>query len=197
MDKLGIKKAVIMGLSLGGYVAIDFALKYPERVSALVLAAPGLTGYEFKSKAFSKYLEQYRKAAGEKNKEAMAEAFLAGWTDGPYRKPSQVDPIIRKKIKNMILGTFANTSPRGRQIRLEPAAINRLSELHVPTLAIVGTLDMPGIIEIVNLIEKNVSGAKKVLIKDVAHMLNMEKPAEYNRIVLDFLNCLSSKNAVK
>jgi pimeloyl-ACP methyl ester carboxylesterase len=57
----------------------------------------------------------------------------------------------------------------------------------VPTLAVVGDLDMPDILEIVGLIEKDVKGARKEVIKGVAHMVSMEKPKEFNRIVLGFL----------
>ncbi len=57
MKQLGIKEAVIMGLSLGGRTAIDFAIAYPEEVSALVLAAPGLHGYQIDSEEVTKNRE--------------------------------------------------------------------------------------------------------------------------------------------
>jgi pimeloyl-ACP methyl ester carboxylesterase len=65
-----------------------------------------------------------------------------------------------------------------------------LAEIHVPTLAVVGDLDMPDILEIVGLIEKNIKGARKEVIKGVAHMVSMERVQEFNRIVLDFLSGL-------
>lgn len=57
LDALKVERAAIMGLSMGGYIAIDFALAYPDRVSALVLVAPGLTGYDFESEALKKNSE--------------------------------------------------------------------------------------------------------------------------------------------
>ncbi|HYA48208.1 MAG TPA: alpha/beta hydrolase, partial [Burkholderiales bacterium] len=48
MEHLKISKAVVMWLSMGGYIAVDFALKHPDKVNGLVLVAPGLSGYEFK-----------------------------------------------------------------------------------------------------------------------------------------------------
>jgi len=191
MDRLNIKKSIVVGLSFGGYVAVDFALKYPERVSALILVSPGLTGYVFKSKAFLNYEEQYKKASEAENLEMIVEAFLRGWTDGPYRNPSQVNPAVRKKVQDMALRTLTNWNRESNEKRLQPPAIDRLSEIRVPTLAIVGSLDMPGIFEIVDLIKKNVPKSKKKIIKDAAHMVNMEKPELFNRIVLDFLSKIS------
>ena len=66
-------------------------------------------------------------------------------------------------------------------------AVGRLSEIKAPTLVVVGDLDMPGIIDISNRIEKEVKGSKKVVIKGAAHTVNMEKPEKFNRVVAEFL----------
>lgn len=186
-DGLKIERAVIMGLSMGGYIAIDFALAYPDRVSGLVLAAPGLTGYKFESESLKKNNELFNKAAQENDLKMLVEYFQRSWTDGPFRTPDQVDPAVREKVRQMSMATLKNWNDESREIRLEPPAIGRLAEIRVPTLAIVGDLDMPDILEIVGLVEKNVRGTQKEVIKGVAHMVNMERPQEFNRIVLDFL----------
>ena len=72
----------------------------------------------------------------------------------------------------------------------EPPAISRLSEIRVPTLIIVGDQDVRDILKIADILEKGIPGAKKVVIAGTAHHLNMEKPEEFNRIVLDFLGSL-------
>jgi len=190
LDGLKVEKAAIMGLSMGGYIAIDFTLAYPDRVSALVLAAPGLTGYEFESEALKKNNERLNKAAQDNDLKMLVEYFQRAWTDGPSRAPEKVDPAVREKVRLMAAGTLQNWNDESREDRLTPAAIGRLAEIKVPTLAIVGELDMPDILEIVGLIEKNIKGARKEMIKGVAHMVSMEKPAEFNRIVLDFLSGL-------
>ena len=73
---------------------------------------------------------------------------------------------------------------------LKPPAIERLGEIHVPTLIIVGSADVRTILVIADIFEKGVKGAKKAVIPNTAHHLNMEKPAEFNQIVLDFLQGL-------
>jgi 3-oxoadipate enol-lactonase len=187
LDALKIEKAAIMGLSMGGYIAIDFALAYPGRVAALVLAAPGLTGYKFDSEVLRKNNEAFNKAQQDNDLKMLVEYFQRSWTDGPARTPDQVDAAVREKVRQMATGTLENWNRGSRERRLDPAAIGRLAEIHVPTLAVVGDLDMPDILEIVGLIEKDVEGARKVVIEGAAHMVNMERPAEFNRVVLGFL----------
>jgi pimeloyl-ACP methyl ester carboxylesterase len=75
--------------------------------------------------------------------------------------------------------------------QLDPPAFGRLAEIDVPTLAIVGGIDMPVIHVIVDLIAGQVPGARKVVIPDVAHMVNMEKPDEFNDLVLELLSGLN------
>ena len=121
------------------------------------------------------------------------ELTLRFWTDGPMRTPEQVNPAFREKVRAMTTRNFERpedenaTQPRA----LEPPAISRLSEIHVPTLIIFGDQDVRDILKIADILEKEIPGAKKVVIPDTAHHLNMEKPEEFNRIVLDFLGSLN------
>ena len=190
MEGLNVEKAVLMGLSMGGYIAIDFALAYPEKVTALVLAAPGLTGYVFDSDVLKKNNEQLRQAAMDEDLDMVVEYFQRSWTDGPTRSPDEVDPAVREKVRSMSIANVKKWNPRSVERRLDPPAIGRLSEIRIPVLIILGDLDMPDITDIVDIIEKDIKGAHKVVLKDVAHMIDMEKPGEYNRVVLDFLSRL-------
>jgi pimeloyl-ACP methyl ester carboxylesterase len=128
------------------------------------------------------------KAARENDLKMLVEYLQRSWTDGPFRSPDQVDPAVREKVRQMSIETIENWNDESREIRLEPPAVGRLSEILAPTLAVVGDFDMPDILEIVDLIEKNIKGARKEVIKGAAHMVSMEKPAEFNRIVLHFLS---------
>jgi 3-oxoadipate enol-lactonase len=186
-DRLNIQKAAILGLSMGGRVAIDFAIAYPEKVWALVLAAPGVSGYSFDSPECQEFNEKYRAAYQSGSFEKMAEAFLQGWTDGPCRKPSEVDPDVRNKTKQMALDHERHSGSGVNMGELDPPAINRLEEINAPTLAIVGSLDMPDILDIVNRVDQHVRNSQKEIIPGAAHMINMEKPEEFNKLVLDFL----------
>jgi 3-oxoadipate enol-lactonase len=187
-EHLNIQKAALLGLSLGGRIAIDFAIAYPEKTTAIILASPGASGYEFKSDAFKKNNEQLQKAFREGNIESGIEYFQQAWTDGPYREPDEIDPAVRNKVRSMAFNTLEEWENESVMEELEPPAIDRLHEIQTPTLAIVGDLDMPGILEIVDSVIKNVPGAEKVVIQGAAHMVNMERPKEFNKAVLKFLD---------
>ena len=73
------------------------------------------------------------------------------------------------------------------ELSLEPPAITRLAEILVPTLLIVGEYDIPDKIELVGQVAEEIALARQIVIPDAAHIVNMEQPAEFNRVVLDFL----------
>ena len=75
-------------------------------------------------------------------------------------------------------------------IPLDPPAVKRLAEVRVPTLIVVGDEDVPQVIEAAGILEQGIAGAQKVVIAGSAHHPHMEKPEEFNRIVLHFLKDL-------
>ncbi len=125
------------------------------------------------------------------DKPRAVELSLRLWTDGPHRTPDQVDPAAREKIRAMTIHTFDLPDTENYLQPLKPPAIDRLAEIHVPTLFIVGDQDVPDILDIGELIVTHVPGARKAVIANTAHHLNVEQPDEFNRIVLDFLKSLS------
>jgi len=185
---LGIEKTYVLGLSMGGAIAINFTLMYPEMVDALIPVAMGLSGFEPAEEDRASEAEVYE-AIRSGNVARAVELTLRFWTDGPMRTPEQVNPAVREKVRAMTTRNFERpedenaTPPRA----LEPPAISRLSEIHVPTLIIFGDQDVRDILKIADILEREIPGAKKVVIPGTAHHLNMEKPEEFNRIVLDFL----------
>jgi pimeloyl-ACP methyl ester carboxylesterase len=119
--------------------------------------------------------------------ERVVEIFQHSWTDGPYRSATQVDPIVRDRVRTMALERIKRGPSEGKVQPLAPPALHRLEEIHITTLTIVGDMDMPDIHAVSDLLIKGIAGAEKVVMTGVAHMVNMERPAEFNRIVLDFL----------
>jgi len=185
---LGIEKTYVLGLSMGGAMAIDFTLMYPEMVDALIPAAMGLSGFEGEE-PWTEVDEALKRG----DVAQAVELNLRMWTDGPLRTADQVDPDVREKVRVMTTRNFEHpeeenaTQPR----TLEPPAISRLSEIHVPTLIIIGDQDVLDILKIADILEKGIPGARIEVIHGTAHHLNMEKPQEFNRIVLDFLGALN------
>jgi len=187
MAHLEIERAVIVGLSLGGRIAIDFALENPEKVVAVVAVGSGLGGFRFDSEEVSADRRELIEAWGNGEWDRVVELFQRSWTDGPYRSPSEVDPEVREKVRLMCRQTIEGSS-EGRT--MSPPAIDRLAELNVPMLVAVGELDMPDIHEIAELLLAADPNASKVVVDGVAHMVNMERPDEFNRVVLEYLEGL-------
>jgi pimeloyl-ACP methyl ester carboxylesterase len=187
MVELEVPSATVIGLSMGGQIATDFALAYPEMVSALVLVGPGMSGHTFEDELLRAYMEELTAAFETGGFSAAIEVFARYWCDGPRREPSEVDPAVREKVLTMLAGSDERWRYWNLSRQLEPPASERLGEIKVPTLAIVGGIDMPVIDGIVDLIMGQVPDARKVVIPDVAHMVNMEKPGEFNDLVVEFL----------
>ena len=187
MAHLNIEKAVIMGLSMGGYIAIDFALKHPEKVNGLILVAPGLSGYEFNDPESIAYQKRFREAAEGGDTEKIIEVFMEAWTYGPRRKAEDLDPALRDKIRGMARKTLVTWNSKSKELAADPPSVGRLKDIQARTLCVVGDLDMPSILDIVRRLEKDVPHFEKAVIPGVAHMVNLEKPAAFDRVVLDFL----------
>ncbi len=188
MEALGIGRARLVGLSLGGSIAIDFAIAHPEKVSALVLVSSGLSGYVNRDSSLMVNEKKESEAAARRDLNAYVELFQRSWTDGPHRAPEQVNRDVRMKVRDMIKATLTKSEPYSTVVPLDPPALGRLSSIHVPTLFVLGDQDNPGIQEISALVLKSIPGSRKVVIKGAGHMVNMEKPEEFNEVVGEFLS---------
>jgi len=185
MNHLEIESAVLVGLSLGGKTAINLALENPERVEAIVAVSSGLSGYQFESDFFFEQRDIMIQAWRAGEFDVVVESFQRCWTDGPHRAPDDVDPEVREKVRAMARNGLEHAM-EGRTI--DPPAIDRLDELELPMLMVVGELDMPGILDIADLVVAANPNAELVTLPDVAHMVNMEEPDEFNELLLGYLS---------
>ncbi len=187
LNFLGIQQAYLLGISMGGSVALNFVLAYPQMVDALIVVATGLGGRSYKLPKE----DQIDAAFGRGDIAAAVELELQTWVDGPERQPNQVDPQVRERVRAL---NFFNSSkaepPNVRVIRLDPPAAERLGEISVPTLVIAGEYDVPEVNTTCDIVAAGIAGAKKVMMPGVAHMLPLEQPVGFNALVLDFLHAL-------
>ena len=195
LQYLNIEKTYLLGLSLGGGIAIDFTLEHPEMVDALIPVATGLGGFDFeewiKGHPIKATFAEMEEAFHNHDLSRAAELSLQAWTDGPARTSDKVNAAVRERVRAMTLHNWERPDDESTQPQeLEPPAILRISEISIPTLIIVGDQDIPAILTIADILEAKIKEAKKVIISDTAHHLNMEKPAEFNQTVLDFLQSL-------
>ncbi len=187
LDYLGVRRAHLVGCSMGGATVLDFALRFPERVAALVLVGSAVSGFEVDVER-SKQWDELVAADEAGDLERVSELEVQIWVDGPGREPEDVDTTVRDLVGEMNLIALKNEAfGHGEELPPEQPTVDRLVEIRAPSLVIVGDLDQPWTIARVDLLERKLPKVRKVVMPGVAHLPNMERPEEFNRIVLDFL----------
>lgn len=188
LDQLGVERAALVGCSMGGTLALDFALTYPDRVSALALVCATPGGFELKGAPPPLILELIAaQQAGDLEK--MAALAVEIWAVGDQRSPDQVDPHVRDLVYEMSLIGFRNQAAGlGEHQTITPPAVERLGDVHIPALIVVGELDAPAIHEAGRLMAGGIAGARQVVMPDAAHLPSLEHPDEFNRILTEFFD---------
>jgi pimeloyl-ACP methyl ester carboxylesterase len=188
MDRHHFERATLIGVSMGGRVALEVALAAPERVGALVLVGAGLPGHDWSDEMRSIWEdEEAAFRAGDLDK--AVEISLRTWVDGPRRRPEDVDPGLRARVAEMQRRAYelqASLQVDEEELYVEDVA-DRLGEIQVPTLVLVGDKDVPDIQAIAERLAREIPGARFERIADTAHVPTMERPEEFDRLVLDFL----------
>lgn len=190
MDSLHIRDASLVGCSLGGAVITDFAIAYPNRVRNLILVSSGLTGWEEGRQLQSEtsaYVTLFDSALAKKDTASAAEVFTHYWFDGPNRKPKDFDTLLRKSVLNTTYYNLKQHRFSGRTRFASPSAIHRLSLIRAPVLVLTGADDLPEILLMNAYLTKNIPGAKQVIVTGAAHLINMERPQQFNSELMRFL----------
>jgi pimeloyl-ACP methyl ester carboxylesterase len=185
IDELCLKPAHLVGCSMGGSFAIDFALDHPDRISKLVLVGSAIGGFAFRPEHAHLFAEaaSARKVG---DLDGLNKAMLHLFLDGPERPRGYVAEPVRALFLDMnaiaVRADFEKAPPAQNVL-----AIRRLHEITAPTLVIVGDKDVPTVLEAGDLLTSSIPHARKAVIKDAAHLPSLEHPEEFNRLVLDFL----------
>jgi 3-oxoadipate enol-lactonase len=183
MRALGISSASLVGLSLGGGLAIDFTLTYPRDVISLVLADSIVGGWQWSSEWDESVTPTWEAGRAE-----GADAARQRWLAMPLFAPALERPDAGARLTEMISDySGRHWTTNHPQIYLDPPAINRLTEIEIPTLVVLGDRDEPDFHLIAKALTAGIAGATQVVIHGAGHMSNMESPEEFNQVVLDFL----------
>ena len=187
LDHLGVKRAALVGASMGGSVAIDFTLQHPDRVSALVLVDPGLDGYRFQDPWLKERWDRSEDALERGDWEEAARIETATWLAGPDREIETMSQPLRDLLRTMLLASYPATKAGGVEEGPDRSSIERLHEIAVPTLVLVGEHDAPDMKRIAEILRSGIRGAEHRAIAGAAHLPNLERPDDFNAIALDFL----------
>lgn len=192
LEFLKIDRATIVGLSLGGIVAADFTLEYPERVDRLVLVGSGLRG---------------DKQQPGKDQISAWEAALRGDLETFVKITMQSDlyngvhpgTVSYTRLRQMLLDNF-KAIPTFRPGFLkypEPPTIERLASINTPTLVVIGTRDAQSLKNIALMLAKKIPHARMFVIKGASHHPPVEKPKQFNKALLKFISSPRSEAAIR
>jgi 3-oxoadipate enol-lactonase len=186
---LRVKTASLVGVSNGGRIAADFAVEYPSMLDHLVLVSPGMSGYKSSGPEEDKMWEEFdRQMKPQEIADREGRAVDAVEMDVNAWASAQT-PVNRERIRQIALDNFHVhvENPWKLQVPPEPRTFQRLPQIRTPTLVIIGDRDVPPQILLTDNIHSHIPGSKRVLIPGADHIVNMSKPDEFNRTVLEFL----------
>jgi len=192
LDLLEIREPlVIMGCSMGGGLAMDFALAQPSRVKALVMVDAGPSGLKLDVQTHPKAAKA-EEAYNAGQLDLVAELETQIWFDGMGRTAQQVNQAMRTLAYDMNrLGLSHDAKRLGKRLPdADTPAAERLARLDMPVLVIVGAQDTPYMLAAAGYMVQKIPAARKAIIEDAAHLSNMDQPAEFQRIVKTFLDDL-------
>lgn len=189
LDHVGARSAYVVGQSRGGMIALDLALDRPDRVHALVHVASGVGGYmpRLPEGVEPEPSEQMERLWNARDWDALAELETKVWVDGWGQPQTRVDPEIRRRVKGWILENYRAEKAEGKPQALDPRAAERLAELRIPILVMVGLADETGGVIAARHLASSVPTARLVEFPNVAHMIQLEEPQRFTELVLAFL----------
>jgi pimeloyl-ACP methyl ester carboxylesterase len=177
---LKVKRAAIVASSHGGEISINFTLDHPEVVEQLVLVGAVVGGMPYTEH----FLERGDALSKPLDKGDIKGAIAAATKDKYLTAPGS--DAARKRMADILLANPQDLTHPELELPVKPA-LPRLGEIHIPTLLLVGDADIPDVHAHAGAIEAGITSARRVVISDVGHLMYLEKPAEFSRIVIEFL----------
>jgi 3-oxoadipate enol-lactonase len=192
LDHFDVPSAFVLGTSRGGIIGLDFLLAHPDRVDALVSIASGAGGFQIDlPEGTSPPWDEMERLWEAKDWEALAELETQTWVDGWGQPKTRIDPELRSRVYGWILENYKAEKDEGKPQPAEPPAAERLDEVRVPVLVMVGDADEAGGVANGRHLAASVEGAKLVEFPGAAHMIHLEEPERVNGLVLNFLGALT------
>jgi 3-oxoadipate enol-lactonase len=176
-DALGLESAHLVGLSLGGTIAQQFAITWPARVRSLVLAD---TTSEYDQEA-RRLLADRADIAEAEGMAPLVESILARWFTKSFQ---QMKPASVEQIRSLLLETNPGGYAAACRAVLEVDLTERLVTVDVPTLVLVGSEDTATPPEMALRIQEYIPGSALEVIPGAAHLSNVANPDQFNDAIL-------------
>ncbi len=192
LTRLRVDTAAVCGLSMGGGIAVEFALLYPSRVWALVPVDAGGSALVRKDDAegraqwvvLAKLFADLARTA----RSAGVESAKRMWLDHELFAPERESPVLKRELERMV-GDYSGWHwvNSAQYLPFKPDHSERYGNISAPSLVVVGERDLPACHSVANGMVSDIPDARLHVIPRAGHMSNMGAPVEFNRVVLDFL----------
>ena len=175
-----ISRAFLVGSSHGGALTIDFTLAHPKLVEGMVLVGAVVSGY-----GFSDHFLNRGNANNQPLEKNDSAAMISNWANDKYLLAAD-HPEAKKKLHDILSAAPQDLNhPDFR--RPAPDSLPRLNEIRVPTLIIVGDVDIPDVHAHAGVIEAGIPNSRRIVVEDAGHLMYLEKPEEFSRLVITFI----------
>lgn len=194
LDALGVDSAILVGVSNGGRIALDFAVEYASMAKALVLMNFGVAGYEPAGPEEEKLWEEF---------EEIEKKYVSTIEQGKYRDAAIIDvdlwtPLVKGETHRRLVeiaednvrkqALYSDSFNSGKlQVSPRPPAFKRLSELKMPVLMILGDMDHRGQITVVRRVHAMIPGSELITIHGADHIASLSKMKEFNKELIRFI----------
>lgn len=196
LDALDIHAAVLVGCSMGGGLAVDFALAHPGRVIGLVLMGTSISGAPWSATADERAIEMAEEDAWERGDIDLLNKVQAHeWLDGPRTQSGRVGGAVRELFFDM--NAKALSKPRLTQEEGTDDTWDRMDALNTPTLLVVGDEDFTALIDRHDTLSETMPNAFAVVLEGAAHIPSIEKPDLVNSLLLQFLDAFDGDESIE
>lgn len=189
LDHLGIQAATLVGCSRGGLTALDIAAETPERVRGLVTIGSGPSGFpevelsEVEDAAFDRVDEAF--TAQDWHRLARLEVAL--WAFGPLRREEDLHPGFVSLAYELNRVNVVHAEEKPVRLPLDPPAFDRMVDIEVPALVTVGAFDITPALAQYEYLLSALPNARGVTFHDAAHLPSVERPAQFEQVLVDWL----------
>jgi pimeloyl-ACP methyl ester carboxylesterase len=185
LDHLDVESTHLVGQSRGGTIALDFTLERPERVRSLGIIASNPSGFEFDDPDSEPFWERMEALEQARDFDTLIPIEVDYWLEGPGQPRGRTGPELRALMERWGHENYDGSGREAEPQPLEPRAAKRLGEVRVPTLVAWGDLDEPAIQAAGPVMRDGIAGTESYLFRGAAHMVNLEQPDEFERLVLE------------
>ena len=183
IDKLGLEKVILCGLSMGGFITLNAIKRFPSRFEALILC-------DTQCVADTHDVKVNRYKTIEDIKEYGVTNFNQGFIKKVFHEETLTNkPELVEQLRSVVFSNSQHIITQGMTALAERSeTCSILDEINIPTLIICGREDAVTPLDESKFMNKHIKGSVLHVITNAGHVSNLEEPAKFNKLVRDFLN---------